>query len=84
MARGARVARLRWRCRRGMKELDALLTAYLDARSEALGAEEAGELEALLECLDQDIYEWLLGRRPPPSPLVRVVAAVRAEAGGAE
>lgn len=55
--------RLRWRCRRGMRELDVLLTGFLDARFAALDAEQQESFASLLECQDPDLLEWLTGRR---------------------
>ena len=43
----ADLGRLRWRCRRGMKELDELLLAYLPRYLEA-SADERAAFEALL------------------------------------
>ena len=37
----AELRRLRWRCRRGMRELDQLMLRYLDQR--AVAAEEAAQ-----------------------------------------
>jgi len=56
-------ARLRWLCRRGMKELDVVMTRYLDSHyAEADEAEKKGFI-ALLEMTDPDLYALLLGRK---------------------
>ena len=47
-----RLARLRWRSRRGMRELDALLMAYLE---QAFPAATPGDLDELAR---QDENEW--------------------------
>jgi antitoxin CptB len=57
------VKRLRWRCRRGVRELDILLTRFLDERFERLDAEGRESFAALLECQDPDVVDWLMGRR---------------------
>ena len=55
-------SRLRWLCRRGMKELDVVMTRYLDSHyAEADEAEKKGFI-ALLEMPDPDLYSLLLGR----------------------
>jgi antitoxin CptB len=67
--------RLRWRCRRGMKELDLLLENYLDTLTKET---DLLAFERLLECNDTDLYEWLTGRRvPAAADLASVVAGIR-------
>ena len=58
----ADTARLRWRCRRGMRELDQLLGWYLDARYP--GASDAAKVafSTLLEQSDPELWDWLSGR----------------------
>ena len=61
----ARVARLRWRCRRGMRELDAVLAAFVDAQGARLSDAELGCFEAILELPDPTLHAYLLGRSAP-------------------
>jgi antitoxin CptB len=65
MADAAR-ARLQWRCRRGMKELDLLLGAWLERRWPAAGPELRHSFHWLLEQPDPEIAAWLLGGTRPP------------------
>ncbi len=58
--------RLRWRCRRGMKELDVLLERYLDRDLPRAGAEERRLFERLLETPDPLLHAWCLGRAAAP------------------
>jgi antitoxin CptB len=53
--------RLRWRCRRGMRELDQLLTRYLDRRWPQASDEERGIFLRLLDCEDDRLWRWFLG-----------------------
>ena len=62
----AALGRLRWRCRRGTRELDELLTGYLARRYLAAPPAEQAAFEALLQASDADINDWCLGRRAPP------------------
>ena len=71
-----RLGRLRWRCRRGMKELDVLLEAFVAAESAALADGAWPEFEALLESEDDRLWDWLQGRGAVPpdwQPLVRAL-----------
>lgn len=54
-------ARLRWRCRRGMKELDLLLARYLEAAWPAASSEDRGLFARFLELPDPEIAAYLLG-----------------------
>jgi antitoxin CptB len=62
------LGKLRWRCRRGMKELDLLLTRFLDDRYAEAPPEEQRSFRGLLELPDPVIYDYLLGRDSPADP----------------
>jgi antitoxin CptB len=66
------VARLRWRCRRGMRELDVLLERYLAERYPGTGAGEQLLFTQFLELPDPDVAALLLGHTSAPrwEPLV--------------
>lgn len=53
--------RLRWRCRRGMRELDQLLERYLDLRWPHAPGQERDVFRRLLECEDDRLWHWFLG-----------------------
>ncbi|MES1993373.1 MAG: succinate dehydrogenase assembly factor 2 [Pseudomonadota bacterium] len=61
------LGRLRWRCRRGMKELDELLLAYLPHYPNAPAAERAA-FETLLELPDPDLYQLMLATTAASDP----------------
>ncbi len=77
MATGPAPSRLRWRCRRGMQELDILLGRWLDARWAIAGAEMQFAFEQLLECEDDLIWDWLMGRDRPDPSLHSIVEDIR-------
>lgn len=60
--------RLRWQCRRGMRELDELLLAFLDARGEALDEGQRALVARLLEFPDPLLLDWLMGEARPMDP----------------
>ncbi len=66
----ADAGRLRWRCRRGMKELDRLLTGYLDRDFLSASAAEQAGFRELLELQDPVLYDYCLGRDRPTAPLL--------------
>lgn len=61
----ARKRRLRWRCRRGMLELDELFIAFLDNGYDRLSDAERDTFERLLESKDQDLLDWMLLQAEP-------------------
>ena len=65
-----RVSRLRWQCRRGMKELDQLLTGYLDDGYAAAGDADKAAFHALLDLSDPELVGYLLQRREPGSEII--------------
>jgi antitoxin CptB len=61
------LGKLRWRCRRGMKELDILLARYVDQRFGGAPEPEQDAFRRLLETQDPVLYGYCLGgERPPP------------------
>ena len=74
------LARLRWRCRRGMLENDIVLTRFLDARGEAITTAEITALDQLLDLSDNELWDILSGRAEVSEsalqPLVSVLRAI--------
>jgi antitoxin CptB len=62
-----RLRRLRYRAwHRGTKEMDLILGPYADARLENMLPAELDRFEALLEEVDTDLFDWLMGNLPMP------------------
>jgi len=62
-----------WRSRRGLLELDLLLPPFVTARYGTLTSAQRQQFDALLECDDQDIWDWLQRRRAPDDLRIREV-----------
>ena len=56
------LSRLRWLCRRGMKELDVVMSGYLDRYYAKASAQDQAHFRVLLEMQDPELYGLLLGR----------------------
>lgn len=69
----AELGRLRWRCRRGMRELDVLLLRYLQRDWPRADATEREAFRALLERQDPEINGLLLGRLEPEQEALALV-----------
>jgi antitoxin CptB len=55
-------SRLKWHCRRGMRELDVLLEKYLARRYEDAPPVEQAAFETLLSLQDPEILDLITGR----------------------
>lgn len=72
------IARLRWRCRRGMRELDALLQNFVDDSLPTLTSEEISGFEQILDLPDPTLHAYLVGRSVPDDPLIDgLIARIR-------
>jgi len=73
--------RLRWRCRRGTRELDALLGGWLDEDAAQAGPSTLAAFDALLDQPDPLIWDWLMGHAQPERPdWAVIVGQIRAKA----
>jgi antitoxin CptB len=75
------LGKLRWRCRRGMKELDVLLERYLDQRFGSASAPEHEAFRLLLETQDTLLYAYCLGSQPVPPHLKSLIERITAPHG---
>ncbi|WP_425603990.1 succinate dehydrogenase assembly factor 2 [Luteimonas kalidii] len=57
----ADLRRLRWRCRRGMRELDQLFERWLDHAWPQASDAERGVFLRLLDCEDDRLWHWFMG-----------------------
>jgi len=74
----ARIGRLRWRSRRGLKELDKLLEPFFSSDLSHCDATTITTLERLLDCQDLELLDWLLGRATPQDQhLGRMIDRIR-------
>jgi antitoxin CptB len=62
----AELKRLRWRCRRGMRELDQLLTRWLDREWTAASDTQREVFLRLLDSEDDRLWRWFLGHETAP------------------
>lgn len=71
-------ARLKWHCRRGMRELDLLLEGFLEHRYQALSPADRDSFARLLDCPNEDLMDWLMeGGSPQDEQLAEIVRQIR-------
>jgi antitoxin CptB len=78
-ATGTDLGRLRWRCRRGMRELDVLLERYVDERFGGASDEDQRAFIELLDTQDTVIYAYCLGQEPPPPRFAGLIERITAK-----
>lgn len=72
------LARLRWRCRRGLLELDVLLQRFLERHYAGLTEPEREDFGRLLTLPDQQLLGYLQGKDAPDhSGLKDLVTKIR-------
>ena len=64
-AESPEIKRLRWRCRRGMRELDQLMLRYLDTRWPIADDAERKLFLQLLYCGDAKLWRCFMGLERP-------------------
>ena len=73
--------RIRWRCRRGLLELDLVLEAFLERGYGRLDAGQRGLFNELLEQPDNELLDLALGRSEPEPRYRAVVELLRVDEG---
>lgn len=74
--------RLRWQCRRGMRELDELLLGWFDARYRVADDGEKAAFRQLLALSDPELIRYLLyGEGEPTGAAADVIRQIRGRAG---
>lgn len=56
------MGRLRWRCRRGMRELDEAMLAYLNNHYIQASADERSRFEELIDMQDPELFGLISGK----------------------
>lgn len=64
----AELDRIRWRCKRGLLELDLVLEAFQREHLEKLSPTELAAFSRLLDSADNDLWDWVSARGEPADP----------------
>ena len=54
-----------WRCRRGMKELDFIMTRYLKDAYPSMSDQDKIQFNEFLQLQDMLLWSWLSGKKKP-------------------
>jgi antitoxin CptB len=76
--RDTRLRRLAMRSmRRGIKEMDVILSRFAQSRLQELDAPMLDSYDALLRENDHDLYYWVSAVSEPPADFAPIVAEIR-------
>ncbi|MEM6940500.1 MAG: succinate dehydrogenase assembly factor 2 [Pseudomonadota bacterium] len=76
--RAHRVKRLAMRSmRRGIKEMDLILSAYADAKLAAMDDPALALYDDLLDENDHDLYAWVSGQMPAPAQFSELISDIQ-------
>ncbi|NSX54309.1 succinate dehydrogenase assembly factor 2 [Parasulfitobacter algicola] len=74
-----RLKRLKMRSmRRGIKEMDIILSSYADTRLPHLTVDQLDLYDALLSENDHDLYQWVTGQQQAPEPYPDLITDISA------
>lgn len=72
-----RIKRLKMRSmRRGIKEMDLILTAYADTKLARMDDASLAQYDALLNENDQDLYQWVTGQVSAPDRYMELIGDI--------
>ncbi|MEM8553628.1 MAG: succinate dehydrogenase assembly factor 2 [Pseudomonadota bacterium] len=73
----ARIKRLKMRSmRRGIKEMDIILSRFADTTLEQLSDADIQLYDALLAENDHDLYQWVSGQQPTPARYLQLITHI--------
>ncbi|CDG20406.1 conserved protein of unknown function [Xenorhabdus poinarii G6] len=71
-------ARIRWACRRGMRELDISIMPFFEYEYDSLSDDDKRIFVRLLACPDPDLFNWLMNHgRPENDELYHMVKLIQ-------
>jgi len=65
--------RVRWRCRRGLLELDIILGRFIEQHYASLNKAQQAALDRLLDMPDPTLWDMIANTQPPPLQSERCV-----------
>ena len=74
--------KMRWRCRRGIRELDVLFGEFLNTEFAQLAMPEKQAFVRLLEVQDPTIMDWLFSRSSPDDAgVLAIIGKLQVQSG---
>lgn len=67
---------IKWRCRRGVLELDVIFSRFLEKKYDTLNEDERKAFFKLLEQQDPILQRWLIYGEPPEASFSHIVKLI--------
>ncbi len=67
---------IKWRCRRGVLELDVIFSRFLENKFDSLTDIEKDAFYKLLELQDPLLQQWLIYGEPPEESYIHIVKLI--------
>jgi antitoxin CptB len=62
------INKTKWKCRRGLRELDLLFRNYSEKNLESLSTDELAMFNSILDLEDQPLYDFIFKNEPLNNP----------------
>jgi antitoxin CptB len=62
------INKTKWKCRRGLRELDLLFRGYSESNLESLSKKDFDMFNSILDLEDQPLYDFIFKNEPLNSP----------------
>lgn len=62
------INKTKWKCRRGLRELDLLFRNYSEKNLESLSTDELAMFNSILDLEDQPLYDFIFKNEPLHNP----------------
>ncbi|HCI14805.1 MAG: hypothetical protein A2063_11140 [Gallionellales bacterium GWA2_60_142] len=72
------IERVRWRCRRGLLELDIVLGRFVERHYATLNEAELNSFDVLLDMPDNPLWDMIAGRLEAPGEHQALLEKIRA------
>lgn len=67
------LAKIKWSCRRGMKELDIMIMPFFEDVFGSLPDSEQADFVRLLEADDPDLFRYCMRKKTPEDPALATI-----------
>ena len=71
------ISKLKWKCRKGVRELDMLLSKYIETSYDILSAKEKDVFAEFIEKDTYEILDILMNKKNSNEKFINIIAALK-------
>ncbi len=71
------ISKLKWKCRKGVRELDMLLSKYIETSYDILSAKEKDVFAEFIEKDTYEILDILMNKKNSNKKFINIIAALK-------